>query len=103
MYAGSVWGRSWFTTIPSVGRVCQKALEDNRASLWTLEYVVAMVGAGVRWYIWATSVQTRCNRPEYIPGRSIPGYIMASANLYSGAYFGLGQFIPPQAILYSGV
>src|SRR6218665_3024230 len=42
---------------------------------------------------------SRCNRPEYTPGRSIPGYIMAQANLYSGAYFGLGQFIPPRAII----
>ena len=45
----------------------------------------------------------RCNRPEYTPGRSIPGYIMARANLYPGVYFGLGQFIPPQAIIYPGI
>src|SRR6218665_485461 len=29
----------------------------------------------------------RCNRPEYTPGQSIPGYSVASVNLYPGEYF----------------
>src|SRR6218665_3704549 len=49
---------------------------------------------------WRFGVKSRCNRPEYTPGRSVPGYIMAWANLYLGVYFGLVQFIPSQAIIY---
>ena len=41
---------------------------------------------------------SRCNGPEYTPGRSIPGYSMASANLYPG----VDQFITPQASVYPG-
>src|SRR6218665_1742378 len=44
----------------------------------------------------------RCNWPEYTPGRSIPGYIKAYANLYPGVYFGPCQFIPLEAAIYPG-
>src|SRR6218665_3995727 len=36
---------------------------------------------------------TRCNRPEYSPGRTIPGVKAAKARLYR-VYYGLGQFLP---------
>jgi len=50
----------------------------------------------------------RCNMPKYTPGRFISGvkaakaYIMAKVNIhvYPWVYYGLGQFIPPQAKLY---
>ena len=35
----------------------------------------------------------RCNRPEYTPGRTIPGVKAAHARLYR-VYYGLGEFMP---------
>src|SRR6218665_3671624 len=32
--------------------------------------------------LWPGPYYTQCNRPDYTPGRSIPGNIMAYANLY---------------------
>jgi len=47
-------------------------------------------------------LDARCNRPDHTRGRSIPGYIMAWANLYLWIYYGRGQFISSQAIIYPG-
>src|SRR6218665_2529310 len=47
-------------------------------------------------------LDARCNRLDHTPGRSIPGYIMAWANLYLWIYYGRGQFISPQAIINPG-
>ena len=40
-------------------------------------YMQFLNSAGVRAFAISYKVVTRCNRPEYAPGRSIPGYIIA--------------------------
>ena|SRR6218665_3993660 len=45
--------------------------------------------------------RSRCNRPEYTPCRIILQYILWPRPIYTPVYYGLGQFIPPQAKLYT--
>ena len=52
-------------------------------------------------FVFSTSF--RCNRPEYTPGRIIPGYLWPRPIYTPGVNYGLGQFIPPQAIIYPEV